>query len=50
MLAGTLGSTHNRYLCNRASLAIRHYIGKYYNSPYKCDECNFCTKVIAHGS
>lgn len=45
MLAGTAGSGHNRYLCNRITLAVRHYLARYYNSPYQCEECGAETKV-----
>ena len=45
MLAGTAGSGHNRYLCNRITLAVRHYMARYYNSPYQCEECGAETKV-----
>jgi hypothetical protein len=47
MLAGTSGSSHNRYLCNHATLAVRHYLAKYYNSPYVCEDCGASTKVRA---
>lgn len=47
MLAGTSGNSHNRYLCNRGTQAIRHYIGKFYSSPYVCEECQFTTKDMS---
>ena len=50
MLAGTAGNGHNRYLCNHTTLAVRHYLAKYYNSPYLCEECNATTKDIPGGS
>ena len=45
MLAGTSGSSHNRYLCNHVCLAVRHYLAKYYNSPYVCEDCGAASKV-----
>eukprot|EP01043_Picozoa_sp_COSAG02_P015962 COSAG02_NODE_692_length_18432_cov_12.452681_12_plen_173_part_00 len=47
MLAGTSGSSHNRYLCNQTCLAVRHYLAKYYNSPYVCEDCGAASKVCA---
>lgn len=49
MLAGTAGSSHNRYLSNRGTQAMRHYITKYYSSPYVCEDCNFMTKDMSAG-
>lgn len=49
MLAGTSGSSHNRYLCNQTCLAVRHYLAKYYNSAYVCDDCGAASKVCDGG-
>ena len=45
MIAGTSGSKENRYLCNQVVQGMRHYVSKYYNASYFCEECQSSTKV-----
>eukprot|EP01050_Picozoa_sp_SAG11_P008871 SAG11_NODE_802_length_7105_cov_1.831573_8_plen_205_part_00 len=48
-LAGTEGAGENRYLCNRLTAAVRHYVSRYYSAPYVCEEqsCRFETQDVA---
>jgi hypothetical protein len=51
MLAGTTSTGHNRYLANRVTSAVRHYVREYYACPYQCEEpsCRFETQDIVGG-